>query len=97
MKIRCTRHFLKRCNEQNLDPKDITNRLKEEMPKIQGIAKWRLQNGVEIVVDGMENRLVLVTVVGMKKQMRGIYKRNKTYKLERLLAKPIEVERMEVG
>jgi len=97
MKIRCTRHFLKRCIEQNLDPKDITNCLKEEMPKIQGIAKWRLQNGVEIVVDGMGNRLVLITVVGTEKRKRGIYGRNKTFKLERSFAMPIELEWMEVG
>ena len=97
MKIQCTRHFLKRCNEQNLDPKDITNRLKEEMPKIQGIAKRRLQNGIEIVVDGMENQLVLITVVGVEKRKRGIYGRNKTFKLERSFAMPIELERMEVG
>jgi len=97
MDIQCTRHFLKRCKEQNLDPKDISKCLKDEMPKIQGVAKWRLQNGVEIVVDGVGNRLVLITVVGMKKRIRGIYGRNKTYKLERLFAMPIELERMEVG
>jgi len=42
--------FFETCKEQNLDPEDITNCVKEEMPKIQGVTKWRLQNGVEIVV-----------------------------------------------
>lgn len=97
MKIRCTRHFLKRCKEQNLDPRDITNCLKEEMPNIRGVAEWRLQNGIGIVVDGMENRLVLITVVGVEKRIRGIYGRNKTFKLERSFAMPIELEWVEVG
>jgi len=89
--------FFETLQGQNLDPRDITNRLKEEMPKIQGIAKWRLQNGVEIVVDGMGNRLVLITVVGVEKRKRGIYGRNKTFKLERSFAMPIELEWVEVG
>ncbi len=97
MKIQCTKHFLKRCKEQNLDPKDISKCLKDEMPKIQGVAKWRLQNGVEIVVNGMGNRLVLITVVGMEKRIRGIYGCNKRYKLERSFSMPIELECMEVG
>jgi len=81
MKIRCTKHFLKRCKEQNLDPRDISHCLKEEMPNIRGVAKWRLQNGVEIVVSGVENRLVLITVVGMEKRKLRIYGRNNTFKL----------------
>ena len=97
MKILCTRHFLKRCKEQNLDRKDIINCLQEEMPNIRGVAKWRLQNGIEIVVDGMENRLILITVVGTEKRKRGIYGRNKTFKLERSFAMPIELEWVEVG
>lgn len=71
MKIRCTRHFLKRCIEQNLDPKDISKCLKDEGLMIQGVVKWRLQNGIEIVVNGVGNRLVLITVVGMEKRKRG--------------------------
>ena len=97
MKIQCTRHFLKRCKEQNLDPRDISNCLKEEMPSIRGVTKWRLQNGVEIVVSGLKNRLVLITVVGVEKRKRGIYGRNKTFKRERSFAMPIELEWMEVG
>jgi len=97
MKILCTRHFLKRCNKQNLDPKDISKCLKDEGLMIQGVVKWRLQNGIEIVVDGMGNRLVLITVVGTEKRKRGIYGRNKTFKLERSFAMPIELEWMEVG
>lgn len=97
MKIQCTRHFLKRCKEQNLDPKDIRKCLKDEGLMIQGVVKWRLQNGIEIVVSGVGNRLVLITVVGTEKRKRGIYGRNKTFKLERSFAMPIELERMEVG
>lgn len=97
MKIQCTRHFLKRCKEQNLDPKDIRKCLKDEGLMIQGVVKWRLQNGIEIVVDGMGNRLVLITVVGTEKRKRGIYGRNKTFKLERSFAMPIELEWVEVG
>jgi len=97
MKIRCTRHFLKRCKEQNLDPKDISKCLKDEGLMIQGVVKWRLQNGIEIVVSGVGNRLILITVVGTEKRKRGIYGRNKTFKLERSFAMPIELEWMEVG
>jgi len=97
MKIQCTRHFLKRCKEQNLDPKDIRKCLKDEGLMIQGVVKWRLQNGIEIVVSGVGNRLVLITVVGVKKRKRGIYGRNKTFKLERSFAMPIELEWVEVG
>ena len=97
MKIQCTRHFLKRCKEQNLDPKDISKCLKDEGLMIQGVVKWRLQNGIEIVVSGVGNRLVLITVVGVEKRKRGIYGRNKTFKLERSFAMPIELEWMEVG
>jgi hypothetical protein len=97
MKIRYTRHFLKRCKEQNLDPRDISNCLKEEMPSIRGVTKWRLQNGVEIVVSGVKNRLVLITVVGVEKRKRGIYGRNKTFKRERSFSMTTELERMEVG
>jgi hypothetical protein len=97
MKIQCTRHFLKRCKEQNLDPKDIRKCLKDEGLMIQGVVKWRLQNGIEIVVSGVGNRLVLITVVGVEKRKRGIYGRNKTFKLERSFAMPIELEWMEVG
>jgi hypothetical protein len=97
MKIRCTRHFLKRCKEQDLDPQDIRKCLKDEGLMIQGVVKWRLQNGVEIVVSGVGNRLVLITVVGMEKRKRGIYGQNKTFKLERSFAMPIELEWMEVG
>ena len=97
MKIRCTRHFLKRCKEQNLDPKDIRKCLKDEGLMIQGVVKWRLQNGIEIVVSGVGNRLILITVVGTEKRKRGIYGRNKTFKLERSFAMPIELEWVEVG
>ncbi|OUM89882.1 hypothetical protein [Parageobacillus thermoglucosidasius] len=97
MKIQCTRHFLKRCKEQNLDPKDIRKCLKDEGLMIQGVVKWRLQNGIEIVVSGVGNRLVLITVVGVEKRKRGIYGRNKTFKLERSFAMPIELEWVEVG
>jgi hypothetical protein len=97
MKIQCTRHFLQRCKEQNLDPKDISKCLKDEGLMIQGVVKWRLQNGIEIVVSGVGNRLVLITVVGVEKRKRGIYGRNKTFKLERSFAMPIELEWMEVG
>lgn len=97
MKIQCTRHFLKRCKEQNLDPKDISKCLKDEGLMIQGVVKWRLQNGIEIVVSGVGNRLVLITVVGVEKRKRGIYGRNKTFKLERSFAMPIELEWVEVG
>jgi len=97
MKIRYTKHFLKRCKEQNLDLRDISHCLKEEMPNIRGVAKWRLQNGVEIVVSGVENRLVLITVVGVAKRKRGIYGRNKTFKREQSFSMPIELERMEVS
>jgi hypothetical protein len=45
----------------------------------------------------MENRIVLITVVGVEKRKRGIYGRNKTFKLERSFAMPIELEWMEVG
>ena len=97
MKIQCTRHFLQRCKEQNLAPKDISKCLKDEGLMIQGVVKWRLQNGIEIVVSGVGNRLVLITVVGTEKRKRGIYGRNKTFKLERSFAMPIELEWMEVG
>ena len=97
MKIRCTRHFLKRCIEQNLDPQDIRKCLKDEGLMIQGVVKWRLQNGAEIVVSGVGNRLILITVVGTEKRKRGIYGRNKTFKLERSFSMPIELEWMEVG
>jgi hypothetical protein len=97
MKIQCTRHFLKRCKEQNLDPKDISKCLKDEGLMIQGVVKWRLQNGIEIVVSGVGNRLILITVVGTEKRIRGIYGRNKTFKLERSFAMPIEPEWVEVG
>ena len=97
MKIRCTRHFLKRCKEQDIDPQDIRKCLEDEGLMIQGVMKLRLQNGVEIVVSGVKNRLVLITVVGMEKRKRGIYGRNKTFKLERSFAMPIELEWMEVG
>jgi outer membrane receptor for ferrienterochelin and colicin len=97
MKIQCTRHFLKRCKEQNLDPQDLSKCLKDEGLMIQGVVKWRLQNGIEIVVNGVGNRLVLITVVGTEKRKRGIYGRNKTFKLERSFAMPIELERIEVG
>ena len=97
MKIQCTRHFLKRCKEQNLDPQDIRKCLKDEGLMIQGVVKWRLQNGIEIVVSGVGNRLILITVVGAEKRKRGIYGRNKTFKLERSFAMPIELEWMEVG
>jgi len=62
-----------------------------------GSCKVETAKSIEIVVDGMENRLVLITVVGMEKRIRGIYGRNKTFKLERSFAMPIELERMEVG
>jgi len=97
MKIRCTRHFLKRCIEQNLDPQDIRKCLKDEGLMIQGVVKWRLQNGAEIVVSGVGNRLILITVVGTEKRKRGIYGRNKTFKLERSFSMPIELEWMGVG
>jgi hypothetical protein len=71
--------------------------LKDEGLMIQGVVKWRLQNGIEIVVSGVGNRLVLITVVGVEKRKRGIYGRNKTFKLERSFAMPIELEWMEVG
>jgi len=71
-------HLLKRCKKQNLDPRNLTNGLKEEIPNIREVAKRRLQHGVEIVADGMGNRLVLITVAGTEKRKRGIYGRNKT-------------------
>lgn len=53
---------MKRCKEQNLDLRDITNCLKEEMSKILEIAKWRLQNSIEI--DGLFSLQLLAWRIG---------------------------------
>jgi hypothetical protein len=82
LRVIYTRHFLKRCYQQELSPGEIRKRMME-IPKTKGDFIWRLDEGTEVVCRQVGNQLLLITVIGMKKRMKTLRKiRGRTRKNE---------------
>lgn len=69
MGVRLSKHFLRRCREQNIDYKQVRDRVKE-LPEIQGSMRFRLDDGIEVVCERSGSHVVIKTVVGIGKQIK---------------------------
>ncbi|MCM3472195.1 DUF4258 domain-containing protein [Brevibacillus borstelensis] len=70
MKVRFTKHALKRCDEQGIDYKWVRSQLRK-MPNFYGEYQWSLKNGHQAVVLKDYSSILVITVIGAKKRKQG--------------------------
>lgn len=70
MKVRFTKHALKRCDEQRIDYRWVRSQLRK-MPNFYGEYQWSLKNGHQAVVLKDNSSILVITVIGAKKRKQG--------------------------